>query len=63
MIAFHSAENDIGFWNGAYSEPGSDVQNSIFAADCPGTWKTLAPQKFNSVRLSPAQVTNGMPDD
>ena len=49
MIAFHSAENDIGFWNELLTpEPGSDVQNSIFAADCQARGKR-SPRKFNSV--------------
>ena len=40
-----------------FSRMGSDVQNSIFAADGPTTWKTVSPRKLNSVRLSPDRTT------
>jgi len=41
---------------------GSDVQNSIFAADRPAISKTLSPRKLNSVRLSlDAKPSTGIP--
>ena len=49
-----SDREPVGKDAGGEMTKGSDVQNSIFAANRPAIWKTLSPRKLNSVRLSPA---------